>query len=352
MEIKNSLGKIKTSNKLFSDVALLIGFILMGTIGRAMLVGWNLQPYPNFEIIMVITFLAAIFLRPTIAFLVPLFSMIFSDLLLGNPIFVGNQMNRIVLFTYSGFVMIALVNIFNRDRFKQGLGELKLKNIGMAAGLGIGFVLIYDVWTNLGWWYLIYPHTANTLAAVFTAGIPFMIYHMLSGVFTFLVIALPIISYVSMEHKIEMPIKIKKIHKLPVTIITVSLIVLSFTGTAMHVPEKSDVWLEQSDKTSVTIVITGDGWIIQDNILAYDGDTVFSILKKCSDRNGFSIDYTYYEQFDSTLINSINNDVGGTGGKYWQYYINNGDIPPMAGCDKYDVSNGDLIKWKYEIIPY
>jgi|GEM_PF-615790 len=352
MKMINPLEKIKTDKKLFLDFMLLIGFISLGTLGRTILVGWNLQPFPNFEIIMVVTFLAAIFLRPTIAFFVPLFSMIFSDLLLGNPIFVGSQMNRIVLFTYSGFVMIALVNIFNRDRFRKGLGELKLKNIGMAAGLGMGFVLIYDIWTNIGWWYLIYPHTPSSLATVFTAGIPFMIYHMISGVFTFVVIALPIVSYVSMEHKIEMPFKIKKFHKLPVAVVTISLIALSFTGTAMHVTKNSDVWLEKSDKTSVKIVIMGDGWKIADNIVAYDGDTVFSILEKCSTRNHFLIKYTYYEQFDSTLINSINNAVGGKGGKYWQYYVNNGETPPMVGCDKYKVSNGDSIAWVFEVVSY
>lgn len=350
MKIRDSLERIKTNNKLFLDVLLLIGFILLGTLGRAILVGWNLQPFPNFEIIMVMTFLAAIFLRPTIAFFVPLFSMIFSDLLLGNTIFVGNQMNRIVLFTYSGFVMIALVNILNRDRFRKGLGELKLKNIGIAAGLGIGFVLIYDVWTNIGWWYLIYPHTAGTLAAVFAAGVPFMIYHMISGVFTFVVIALPIVSYVSMEHKIEMPFKIKNIHKIPVAAVTISLIALSFTGTAMHIPEKSEIWLEQSDKTSVKIVIVGDGWRIEDNIFAYDGDTVFSVLEKCSDRNDFSIKYTYYQQFDSTLIDAINNGINGEGGKYWQYYVN-GELPTV-GCDKYEVSNGDFVEWRFEVISY
>jgi len=350
MEIKNLLKETKINNRLFSDIILLIGFILIGTIGRTILVGWNLQPFPNFEIIMVVTFLAAIFLRPTIAFFVPLFSMIFSDLLLGNPIFVGNQMNRLVLFTYSGFVMIALVNIFNRDRFRRDLGELKLKNIGMAAGLGIGFVLIYDVWTNIGWWYLIYPHTTSTLAAVFTAGIPFMIYHMISGVFTFVVIALPVISYVSMEHKIEIPHKIKITHKIPVAAIALSLIVLSFTGTAMRVPEKSEVWLEQSDKTSVKIVIVGDGWRIEDNIFAYDGDTVFSVLEKCSARNDFLIKYTYYDAFDSTLIDQIGNTVNGKDGKYWQYYVN-GELP-MVGCDKYIVSNGDHIQWRFEIISY
>jgi len=281
--------------------------------------------------------------------------MVFSDLLLGNSIFVGSQMNRIILFTYSGFAMIAVINIFNRNRFRKGLGELKLKNIGIAAGLGIGFVLIYDIWTNIGWWYLIYPHTPNTLAAVFTAGIPFMIYHMISGVFTFVVIALPIISYVSSEHKLEMPLKIKNTHKIVVAAVALCLIVLSFTGTAMQVPEKTEVWLENSDETSVKMVIVGDGWRMEDNIVAYEGDTVFSILEKISARNDFSFEYTYYEEFDALFINSINNDVGGDGGKYWQYYAStyyNLEKPPMKGCNKYEVSNGDYVEWRFETVSY
>jgi len=356
MEIKNLLkdADIKTKKGVFFEILLLIGFIAIGTIGRTLLVGWNLQPFPNFEIIMVLTFLAFIFLRPTIAIFV-LLSMVFSDLLLGNPIFVGSQMNRIVLFTYSGFAMIALITIFNRSRFRKGLGKLKLKNIGIAAGLGIGFVLIYDVWTNFGWWYLIYPHTAETLGAVFAAGVPFMIYHMISGVFTFVVIALPVVSFVSSEYKIEMPLKIKNIHKIPVAALALCLIALSFTGTAMQIPEKSEIWLEKSDETSVKMVIIGDGWRIEDNIFAYDGDTAFSILEKCSLRNDFSFEYTYYEQFDSVLIDSINNDVNGDGGKYWQYYAStyeNGESPPMVGCDKYEVSNGDYIVWSFEAVPW
>jgi len=259
-------------------------------------------------------------------------------------------MNKIVLFTYSGFAMIAVINIFNRNRFKNGLGKLKLKNIGIAAGLGIGFVLIYDVWTNVGWWYLIYPHNANTLAAVFSAGAPFMIYHMISAVFTFVAIALPVVSFVSMEYKFELPKKIKTIHKIPVVAIALALVVLSLTGTAMQVPEKSEVWLENSDETSIKMVIIGDDWRIEDNIVVYNSDTVFSILEEVAKRNDISFEYTYYKDFDAVLIDSIGNDVNGDDDKYWQYYVNN-DIP-MVGCDQYFLSNGDYVEWSFEIIPY
>ena len=341
MEIKN-LSNIY-------QILLMSSLIGLGTIGRYALVSLGVPP--NFEIIMVMAFLSVILLRPSLAIFVPLLGMIFSDILLGNSIFVGNEMNRIVLFTYSGFAMISLINIFNRERFQKGLGKMQLKNVGFAAGLGIGFVLIYDVWTNFGWWYLIYPHTAQSLVAVFTAGIPFMVNHLISGIATFVLIALPVTYYTSHKEKLCIPINIRSIQKIPVVVFVIVLIVLSFTGTAMKIPEKSDIlWIEQSDQTSVKIVIQGDGWRIEDNIFAYDGDTVFSILKKCSERNGFSFEYTYYEEFDSMLIDSINNDVNGDNGKYWQYYVNE-DIP-MVGSDKYTVSNGDSILWSFETVSY
>ena len=102
-----------------SQIILMLGLIIIGTLGRYVLVELGIQPFPNFEIIMMMTFLAAIFLRSTLAIFVPLISMILSDILLGNTIFIGSQMNRIVLFTYSGFAMIAIINILNRRKFRN-----------------------------------------------------------------------------------------------------------------------------------------------------------------------------------------------------------------------------------------
>jgi hypothetical protein len=336
------------TNEIFLEISMLLCFIGIGTIGRILLVGWNFQPFPNFEIIMVITFLAVIFLKPALAIFVPIVSMILSDLLLGNAILVGNQMNRIVLFTYSGFVMIALLGISSKNRWRKHLARIRLKSIGVAAGLGIGFVLIYDVWTNIGWWYLIYPHTIEHLAGVFTAGIPFMIYHMISGVVTFVAVALPVLSMI--KHEVPAPLRIKNVQRAIVAAVAVALIGLSFTGTAVEVPEKSEIWLEQTDETSVTMIISGDNWQIEDNIVAYPEDTVFTILEAFAERNKITCKYTYYEEFDSVLIDSINGDVNGDEGRYWQYYVN--DKIPMIGCDKYNVSNGDVIQWKFETLPY
>jgi len=331
----------------------MIGLILFGTIGRYVLFGMGVQPFPNFEVIMVVTFLAVMLIRSPFALIVPLVSMIGSDILIGNPIFVGNQMNRIVLFTYSGFAIIALINLFNKDRLWNGLGQLRLKTFGFAAGLGVGFVLIYDIWTNIGWWYLMYPHNVTSLTAVFTAGLPFMIYHMISGVVTFIANAVPVMMYVTMK-KDTMQLRLFKeptiMYKIPAILIVLGLVVLSFTGSAMKVPEKSELWFEKSDQTSVLIVIVGDDWSISDNLVAFKGDTAFSILERCSEKNGFPIDSTYYAQFDSTLINSINNVVGGTNGKYWQYYVNGEML--SVGANKCVITNGDSLRWSFEVPPY
>ncbi|HVQ00436.1 MAG TPA: DUF4430 domain-containing protein [Candidatus Thermoplasmatota archaeon] len=330
------------------QLILLIGLILFGTIGRYVLFGMGVQPFPNFEVIMVATFLGVLLLRPTVAFIVPLASMICSDILIGNPIFIGSQMNRIVLFTYSGFAIIALINIFNKGRLQKAFGTIRARTVGLAAGLGIGFVLLYDVWTNLGWWYLMYPHDAASLAVVFTAGLPFMVYHMISGVVTFVAIAIPVLLIVQRKTTQVQPIKVTSVHKIPVALVVLGLVALSFTGTAMQVPTKSEIWLGKTQQTSVTLVITANGWTLHDQLVAYPGETVFSLLKRSSSNQGYSLKYTYYPTYAATLVDSINNLASGTDGKYWQYYVNG--VCPMVGADKYLVSNGDSVTWSFETV--
>ena len=180
-----------------NEYFLLTTLILAGILGRIILVGYHLQPFPNFEIIMVITFLAAIIIRSKIALLVPFFSMFLSDIILGNNIFIGYPMNRIVIFTYSAFIFLAFISYFKSNWFKHNMIGFTPKSIILSGSTGLIFTLIYDIWTNFGWWYLLYPHTSETFIGVLIAGIPFMIYHMLSNIFMFIVVALPIISYLA-----------------------------------------------------------------------------------------------------------------------------------------------------------
>ena len=339
-------GERTFDRNVLTDLLFLLVFILSGSIGRVLLVNYGFQPFPNFEVIMVTTFLAALFLRPVLAFFVPVGCMVISDFLLGNPIFVGSGMNRIVLFTYSGFAMVGVIGIVKKRFFRDKIREFNLKSVGFAAGFGVFFVLIYDVWTNFGWWYLIYPHRLETLVGVYAAGVPFMVYHLLSGVFTFVVIALPVVSFITEKHEIEIPMSVKNIHKVPMIAVVLSLVVLSFTGTAMELPGKSEIWLEHSDETSVKIVVIGENWRVEDNVVVFNEETVFNLLKQVAKRNNFELEYTFYEQYNAYLIDSINGLENGEGGMYWQYYVN--DELPMVGSDHFLVSNGDVVKWVFE----
>jgi len=340
---------MEPSRTLRSELMLAVCLLVIGTIARYLFVGYGLQPFPNFEVIMVITFIGMLVLRPWVAFLIPLGCMIGSDILIGNPIFVGEHMNRIVLFTYSGFTLLAVVTYLLRNRLQPLYTSPRIRTIGMTAGLGVGFVLAYDCWTNLGWWYLLYPHTAGALGIVFTAGLPFMLYHILSAVFTFSVIAVPVL-YLSSKHQMLVPHQISRRwwHQVPVMCLVVGLVTVSFTGMAATVPDRSDIWLTKSDSTSVTVTIQGSSWTVTDHVIAYPSDNAYSIMLRVATMHHLSVQAVYYAQFDAWLVNGIGSDTGHDS-TYWQYYVN-GILSPV-GADHCPISNGQSLLWRFETVP-
>ncbi len=340
--------EIDLTNKM-QQILIMLGLIVIGALGRFILFGMSTQPFPNFEIIMVITFIAVMLLRSNIALLVPLGSMIISDIMIGNPIFIGSQMNKIVLFTYSGFALIAVANIFLRERIRPYVSGLKLRNLAFMGGFGIAFVLIYDVWTNFGWWYLMYPHTTETLSTVFIAGVPFMIYHIISGVVTFICIGTPVLYLASNKLPEIKPAPLKLIQKIPVLLVTIIVMGLAFSGTATQIPQKSEIWFEKTNSTSVSIVLLGDTWTLEDNLFVTSEETVFSLLERTLDRNDMTFRYTYYSDFDAHLIDTIHTTNNGDDGKYWQYWVN-GELP-MVGADHFTIKNGDVVEWRFESVP-
>jgi len=228
MNIKEISQKTKTS--IFHEISVLFLFIITGIVGRTVLVEMQIQPFPNFEIIMVLTFLAVLFIRPTLAFMVPLFAMIGSDLLLGNAIFAGSQMNKIIFFTYTGFLLITMISMLIRKQSHNRLKYLTLPSMGAIIGTGVVFVLIYDLWTNIGWWYLMYPHSIEYLMSVLIAGVPFMVYHVLSALFTFTLIAIPIGYLILNKTSLPQPLETRIWHRLPLITITILLVIISVIG--------------------------------------------------------------------------------------------------------------------------
>jgi hypothetical protein len=158
-----------------------IGLLAVGTGTRYLLISMGVQAFPNFELIMLVTFLAAIFYPQPQAFLIPLVAMTVSDLCLGNFQAVGS----IMIFTYSGFALASLVSSLGKNKWKKF--RLNAKSTGCGIGWGCLLTLIYDGWTNLGWWILtpFYPHTLGGLVACYGMALPFMGYHLLSSMATF-----------------------------------------------------------------------------------------------------------------------------------------------------------------------
>jgi hypothetical protein len=176
----------------------LIGLLLFGTIGRYLVVGKGIQPLPNLEIIMVIAFLSAIYCKQPYGMVIPLVALFGSDLMLGNW---GSTMNYILLFTYSGFILVSVASSLRKERSKKILSKINYKSLGYASGYGVFLTLIYDLWTNFGWWLgPFYPPTIEGLIACYGAGLPFMLYHCLSGIITFIAIALPVVT-LSAKHE-------------------------------------------------------------------------------------------------------------------------------------------------------
>lgn len=80
-------------------------------------------------------------------------------------------------------------------------------------------------------------------------------------------------------------------------------------------------------------------------IYAYDGDTVFDVLKSACKQNEIQFEYEGSE--DSVYIEGIDYlyqfDCGDLSG--WQYCVN-GEFPSV-GCNSYEVNDGDTVQWMY-----
>ena len=131
-----------------------------------------------FFVVAVISLLSGLLLRGYYTFIVPFLIMLITDIYYGN--------NYIFLFTWSGFILIALLGFLISNR-KSTL------NIPVVMGTGIVGVLLYDLWTNFGCWLGWYPHTLNGLILCYTVAIPFTLWHLLSTVAAISVIVIPAI---------------------------------------------------------------------------------------------------------------------------------------------------------------
>ena len=140
--------------------------IIFTIILIALAVGWRIinhdyQFAPNLEIVTAVSVLAAITLGFRAAVIVPIASMIISDLIIGN--------SAIFMFTWSAFALIGASAVILRKLNNKPAKQV-MYSAGFAAVSSFAFFLItnFGVWAQ-GW----YPSTFAGLMNSFVMAVPF-----------------------------------------------------------------------------------------------------------------------------------------------------------------------------------
>ena len=167
-----------------------------------------------FFVVALISIISGLLLGGYYTFIVPISTMVITDLILGN--------NWILLFTWSGFVLLGFIGYILKTK-----NNLRMQYVPRIFGAGIGGILLYDIWTNFGTWLGgWYSHTWEGLALCYTRALPFMFWHLLSTTIAIAVVLVPII-YLK-EHKLTIPeFNIKPLERRLSTAVPAILMVLA-----------------------------------------------------------------------------------------------------------------------------
>jgi hypothetical protein len=147
-----------------------------------------------FFIIAVISILSGVLLGKYFVFIIPICVISITDIFYGivDPINSALWTTWLFLFTTSGYIFIALIGFIIKRKSK-----VKINFLPKIFGAGIGSVIIYDLWTNFGFWLSysklgFYPQNIQGLVSVLIGGIPFMLWHVLSFSLLLTAILIPI----------------------------------------------------------------------------------------------------------------------------------------------------------------
>ena len=109
----------------------------------------------------------------------------------------------------------------------------------------------------------------------------------------------------------------------------------------------STIWDNEDmlDK-SIKDYVPKDGVILKERTVSYyDGETVYDVLKRELKKDNILREASFTG--DSVYVEGINNIYEFSCGEQsgWMYEVNG--VYPGKSCSKYDVVDGDIIKWNY-----
>lgn len=150
---------MKNNQLNIKKILLTICFIAIAVSWR--IINHNYNFAPNLELITTLTVLTAIIVGFRYAIIVPIASMIVSDLIIGN--------SSIFIFTWSAFALIGISSIILRKLNNKPKKQI-FASLGFAVASSFAFFIItnFGVWAQ-GW----YPATFAGLTTCFTMAIPF-----------------------------------------------------------------------------------------------------------------------------------------------------------------------------------
>ena len=229
---KINLQKIKIAGLLITVGVL--GSILLhdlfNSIGNPM--STNGFPLDVFFVIAAVSLFAGMLLGKYYALFVPLCVIAISDVfrVIVDPTTAMYWTTSLFLFTWSGYAIIALLGsvIKRKDTRTRSFVPLLM-------GAGVLGVIIYDLWTNFGFWLGysklgFYPQTLGGLSTVFIAGIPSTVWHLLSTSIAIACVAVPLL-YLRKQELLSKNLTIKPIEKYVVISATVVLMSASILST-------------------------------------------------------------------------------------------------------------------------
>lgn len=157
-----------------------------------------------FFVIATVSIFSGIILGKYYALIIPITVIVISDVFYAfvNPVNVLLYTTYLFLFTVTGYVFISLLGFYTKKKSK-----LNKAFIPKIFGAGIVGIIIYDLWTNFGFWLSfsrLYPDylspTISGLITAYTWGMPMMIWHIISGSIAITIISVPLI--LLKEHRI------------------------------------------------------------------------------------------------------------------------------------------------------
>lgn len=104
--------------------------------------------------------------------------------------------------------------------------------------------------------------------------------------------------------------------------------------------------VKRSEINDVRIELVGEEWTIECTMNSTVNNTVYSLLKECGELRGFEVKATLWQPYDAVFVDSING-LGNSGGKYWQYYVN--DKYGEVSSDRKRLHDGDVVEWRWEV---